>query len=148
MISRAIIAALLLISSTVSGHTRWPEQPYVEARAYAYNSRGDIGRPIVQGGRLDRSAVNKRGIALTPEQTARLVAAVTGKHRAPEEWMACFSPRHGIVFYNAARKPVAWVSLCFECDNAEAEPDPKTKIFDIRALEALATELRLPMVPR
>jgi hypothetical protein len=60
----------------------------------------------------------------------------------------CFNPRHAFVFYDAAMKPVAWVELCFQCHNAEAEPQQKEQVYDVAALEKLARELKLPLVPQ
>jgi hypothetical protein len=126
----------------------WPSLPYVEVRAYAYNAQGELDRAILKNGRLDRTVVNKTGIALTALQIKRLVAAVTGKRPAPNGAAACFIPRHAFVFYNAAKKPIAGVELCFECANAYAKPYRNGQVYDIAALENLAKELKLPLVPK
>jgi hypothetical protein len=138
----------LFISITVFAAPPWPGVSYVEVRAYAYNSEGDLDHPILKNGRLDPSVVNKRGVILTQQQVSRLVAAVTDKHPLSESMTACFDPRHGFVFYDAAKKPVAWVELCFECHNADAEPRQKGQVYDVAALERLARELKLPLVPK
>jgi hypothetical protein len=138
----------LFISITVLAAPHWPSASYVEVRAYAYNSEGDPNRPILKNGRLDSSVVNRRGVILTQQQVSRLVAAVTGKSPLPESITACFDPRHAFVFYGAAKKPVAWVELCFECHNADAEPRQKRQVYDVASLERLARELKLPLVPK
>jgi hypothetical protein len=148
MTHAAIIPLMLLACGPLAAASSWPAKSYVEVRAYAYNAGGDIAQPIVKKGRLDRSVVNKRGVVLTPEQANRLIAAVTGKRPEPEWVAACFNPRHAFVFYDTDRKPIAWVELCFECGNAEAEPYQKGQVYDVSALENLARELKLPLVPK
>jgi len=76
---------------------------------------------------MTSSVVNKRGEVLTAQQSARLIAAVTGTRPVQLSKM-CFKPRHAFVFYDAAMKPVAWVELCIECHNAEAEPQQKEQV--------------------
>jgi hypothetical protein len=148
---RAPLMAILLALFALDGwaaFATWPDKPYVEVRAYAYNRNGDPDRPILKNRRLDPSVVNKRGIVLTPEQARHLIAAVTGKRPQPRWSTACFNPRHAFVFYDTARKPVAWIELCFECGNAAGEPRAPDQVYDIPALEDLARELKLPLVPK
>ena len=121
----------------------------VEVCAYAYNPRvGETDPSILRDGKLSSTVVNKKGVVLTAEQSKRLVSSVTGKHPATEAYAACFDPHHAFVFYDAAWKPVAWVEVCFECGNAEAELSQRGQICDVPVLEQLARELKLPLVPR
>jgi hypothetical protein len=148
---RTLFVAALLVFFASLGFgvsTSWPGKPYVEVRAYAYNRNGDMDRVILKNDRLDHSVINKHGVPLEADQTRRLVAAVTGKRPEPHFTTACFNPRHAFVFYNAEKKPVAWVELCFECGNAAAEPHRPDQVYDVAALENLAKELKLPLVPR
>jgi hypothetical protein len=142
----AFILACLLSITTLAASSS-PHASYIQVRAYAYNREGDIDRPILKNGQLDFSVVDKRSVVLTAQQSARLIAAVTGKRPVRPEAM-CFNPRHAFVFYDAAMKPVAWVELCFQCHNAEAEPQQKEQVYDVAALEKLARELKLPLVPQ
>jgi hypothetical protein len=142
------ISLVLMVSSALAANNGWPGKPYGEVRAYAYNAEGDIDRPILKNGRLDHSVVNKRGIGLAPQQISRLVAAATGGRPLPRSMIACFNPRHAFVFYDASKKPVASVELCFECHNAAAEPQRPYQVFDVAALEKLARELKLPLIPK
>ncbi len=148
---RALFVAIsfaLVVSRCLVASTTWPDKPYIEVRAYAYNRDGDIALPIIKHARLDRSVINKRGVMLAQEQTRRLIDAVTGKRPEPLSMTACFNPRHAFVFYDATKKPVAWVELCFECHNAEAQPFRKGQVYDVDALEKLARDLNLPLVPK
>jgi len=148
---RALLVAILLAlvgPRSVVTATNWPDKPYVEVRAYAYNRDGDPDRAIVNNGQLDHSVINKHGVLLAREQTGRLVAAITGDRPEPHFSTACFNPRHAFVFYDAAKKPVATVELCFECHNAEARPFHKGQVYNVDALEKLARDLNLPLVPK
>ncbi len=148
MRSVAITLSFLSFVGPCLGAGDWPGAAYAEVRGYAYNKRGFPDLPILQHGRLSRTVLNKSGVVLTAAQTQRLIAAVTGDRLLPESMAMCFDPRHAFVFYDAAKKPVAWVELCFECAGALAEPHVKDQVYDVAALETLATELKLPLVPK
>jgi hypothetical protein len=147
---RCHFAAVGLLVFAASGATAqdWPGIPYTEVRAFAYNKRGFPDLPIVKDGQLSRTVLNKHGVVLTAEQTRRLIAGVTGYHPRPESEIMCFDPRHAFVFYNVAKKPVAWVELCFDCSRALAEPYVDGQVYDVPALEKLASDLKLPLIPK
>jgi hypothetical protein len=142
------IAVITLLLTGVSARASdWPGVAYVEVRAFAYNKRGFPDLPIVKNGRLSRTILRKQGVVLSSEQVKALLAAVTGERPRPETEIMCFDPRHAFVFFDTAKKPVAWVELCFECWGARAEPHPKGQVYDIEALAKLAFDLKLPLVP-
>ena len=147
MTARFLLFAVFCLSGVFSAAADWPGVPFAEVRAYTYNKKDD-DRNIVTKGTLSPTVLNKQGVVLTAEQTRALVAAVTGKRPAPQWAAACFNPHHAFVFYDAAQKPVGWVEVCFECGNAAAEPAQRGQVYDVAALEKLATDLRLPLVPR
>jgi hypothetical protein len=136
----ALIATAVCATAVAS----WPECEYKSVRAFAYNRKGDLFRPIIKNGRFDSSVVNPIGAVLNDEQVKRLIAAVTGKHPEHKWIAACFYPRHAFVFFDAAGHPVAWVEVCFECNNAKTEPPQKDQLYDMAALEKLRAELKLP----
>jgi hypothetical protein len=144
----AAIILVGLLSAVSSFASDWPNAAFAEVRAYAYNKRGFPDRLIVEKGRLSSTVLNKRGVLLTPAQTTRLVAAVTGYRPRPESEIMCFDPRHAFVFYDSAKTPVAWVELCFDCSRALAQPYVDGQVYDVAALEQLAKELKLPLVPK
>ena len=144
--SAIILAGLLSAASSFASD--WPNAPFAEVRAYAYNKGGFPDRLIIRNGQLSGTVLNKRGVVLTPAQTTRLVAAVTGYRPRPDSEIMCFDPRHAFVFYDGAKKPVAWVELCFDCSRALAQPYVDGQVYDVTALERLAKELKLPLVPK
>ena len=149
MILRLIIFMVFCLASASSAEADWPGTAYIEVRAYAYNPRpADTNPSILKDGHLNPTVLNKDGLVLTADQTKYLLAAVTGKHPDPGVYAACFNPRHAFVFYDVAHRPVAWVEICFDCGNAEAEPGQKGQIYDVAALLKLVRELKLPLVPR
>jgi hypothetical protein len=138
----------LFISITVLAAPHWPSASYVEVRAYAYNSEGDLNRPILKNGRLDLSVVNRRGMILTQQQVSRLVAAVTGKRPLPESITACFDPRHAFVFYGAAKNPLPGSSFVSNATTQTLSLDRKDRSMTWHPSERLARELKLPLVPK
>ena len=143
---RVFACILLLLSITTLAASSWPHASYVQVRVYTYNREGRFARPHSGKRSAGFFVVNKRGVVLTAQQSARLIAAVTGK-RPMHFSMMCFNPRHAFVFYDAAMKPVAWVELCFQCHSAKAAPQQKDQVYDVAALEQLAIEFKLPLVP-
>ena len=79
---------------------------------------------------LKPGVVHKDGTALSPEQITRLRAAVTGRH--PVHGGAfCYIPHNAFVFSNDAKKPVAFVEICFTCFGYRAEPKGTAKNYDL-----------------
>jgi hypothetical protein len=148
MRSSFLAVALLVFGASGATAQDWPGLPYAEVRAFAYNKTGFPDRLIIENGRLSGTVLNRHGVVLTAEQGRRLIAAVTGYRPRPETETMCFDPRHAFVFYSAAKKPIAWVELCFDCSRALAEPSVDGQVYDILALEKLASDLKLPLIPK
>ena len=136
-----LLSAIMLCSCA-----SWPGRRYPEVRAYAYNLKEGFPERIIQNGKLGKTVTSKTGVLLTPQQTQRLIAAVTGKHPSHPH-AACFHPRHAFVFYDAAHTPGATLEVCFECLNNRSEPNGISGDSDFPALTELCTELRLPSSP-
>jgi hypothetical protein len=152
---------LLLLLSTISllAAPPWPGVQFTEVRAYAWP--GDkatvekalsefLDKPgatldvILPGMKLKPGVINKDGAPLTPDQVKRLLAAVIGKH--PMHAVAgCHIPHNAFVFYDAARKPVAFIQPCFACLTTRSEPDLGDHYLDIVTLATIFDELNLPM---
>jgi len=153
---RALVV-LLVIGSISAVAASWPP-PFTEVCGYSYNrikpssTPDQTGRvrmyyPLFEDGRLTETVINKGGARLSANQIQRLLTAITGTH--PSHLHArCFDPHHGFVFYDAARKPVAWIEVCFECGNTRSWPEGrKVEEDDMEALIALCKELKLPHTP-
>jgi len=147
------VSILLLLPLCVIAAASWPGRSYVEVRGYAYNSasgpaaKNNQSPDIIRKGKLSSTVINKDGALLSSAQVERLIQAITGAH-AKHSSSRCFKPHHAFVFYDAAGKPVAWVEVCFECQNLEMSPhDPSGSSEDMDALYDLCEELKLLLSP-
>jgi hypothetical protein len=124
------LAILILLGST-SLASSWPGIPYTRVRAYAYNPENGprvkdrsghvlMYETIWHDGKLATSAVNKSGTLLSATETERLIRAITMKPPETVTFTNCFDPHYAFVFYDAHRKAVAWVEVCFHCGNIQA----------------------------
>lgn len=139
-------AILFLLLSTFSlfASEPWPRAQFAEIRAYAWPDDKTTEAVILPGMTLKPGVINKDGALLTPVQTKRLLAAVTGRH--PEHAVAaCHIPHNAFVFYDAAKKPVAFVEVCFGCLSTRIEPRGAADWPDLISLACIFDELKLPM---
>lgn len=87
--------------------------------------------------------INKDGALLTDEQVGRLLEAESRRFQ-PRGVAGCYSPHNAFVFYDAEKKPVAFLKICFDCLGARASPEDPGFDPDYYALAMLCTELKLP----
>lgn len=117
---------------------------FSEVRAYAWPDDKNTEAVILKGMTLKDGAINPDGAVLTPEQAKTLVAAVTGKR--PEYPVAmCHHPHNAFVFYDAAKKPIAFVEICFGCSNHRIAPIGAAEYLDLVALATIFDAHKLPM---
>jgi hypothetical protein len=138
------IILFLFSSLSLFAADKWPGVPFNEVRAYAWPADTDTETVVLPDKSLMPGVLNKNGALLTRDQVKRLRAAVTGKH-ADHPVAACYVPHNAFVFYDARRKPVAFVEVCFACLGYRAEPKATAENFDLLALAAIFSEHRLPM---
>ncbi|WP_206026303.1 hypothetical protein [Roseimicrobium sp. ORNL1] len=135
---------LLLLTSPLLSAEPWPGVAYTEIRAYAWPKEKSPRAVILEGMKLGPGVINEEGAVLTPEQSKKLIAAVTGKHpKYPVA--ACHIPRNAFVFYDAAKKPVAYVEICFKCFNHRISPEDSSGYIDLVALASIFEAHKLPM---
>ena len=139
-------AILLLCFSTVSlfAGEQWPGVQYAEVRAYAWPGDKGTEAVILSGMTLMPGVINKDGALLTHQQVKRLLTAVSGKHPS-YSIPACHLPHNAFMFYDAAKKPVAYFEICFECFNKRSEPQGTSKYLDLVSLASIFAEHKLPM---
>jgi hypothetical protein len=138
---------LLLVFSTVSlfADTPWPGVRFVEVRAYAWPTNMKSASVMLPGKTPRPGAINTNGSVLTPDQTKRLLSAVTGKHQAHAS-AHCHRPHNAFIVYDSEKKPVAFIEVCFECLTAVVEPQRGVAPFiDLIELARIFDELKLPM---
>lgn len=69
--------------------------------------------------------------------------AVTGEHK-DHPIAACYFPHNAFVFYNAEKKPVAFIEICFDCFGERILPKGAARRVDLPALASIFVELKLP----
>lgn len=142
--TRAILILLLSTLYAFAGDAAWPAVKFSEVRAYAWPDDKSTMAVILEGMTLKDGVINPNGAVLTPEQTKTLVGAVTGKR--PEYPVAmCHIPHNAFVFYDAAKKPVAFVEICFGCSNHRISPKGAAENLDLVALATIFDAHKLPM---
>jgi hypothetical protein len=98
---------------------------------------------------LSATGRDKSGTLLTAAQTELLLRAITRKPPNTVDLTNCFSPHHAFVFYDAHQKAVAWVEVCFHCNNIAGHPrTPGEPWADMKALFKLSKQLELPNTPQ
>ena len=140
---QAILLLLLSATSLFAG-VPWPGVPFTEVRAYAWPDDKETQAVILPGMALKPGVLNKDGTPLTPDQIRRLCAAIAGQH-PPHAVAACFIPHNAFVFYDANKKPAAYVEVCFTCLSSRAVPPPFSVWSDLIGLATIFDELKLPM---
>ncbi|GEP44919.1 hypothetical protein BGE01nite_42100 [Brevifollis gellanilyticus] len=142
--TRAILILLLSTLSAFAGDAAWPGVKFSEIRAYAWPDDKSTEAVILDGMALKEGCINPDGAVLTPEQTTALIAAVTGKH--PDYPVAaCHIPHNAFVFYDAGKKPVAFVEICFGCSNHRITADGSAENLDLVAIAKIFDAHKLPM---
>jgi hypothetical protein len=147
---RALLFLLLFASRVVAGDL-WPSVPFATVRGYAWP---DDQRPsvILPGIKLAPGVINKEGALLDGDQIHRLRMAVSRQppSRGGIQKISsfnCYNPHDAFVFYNAAKKPVAYLELCFSCLGKMAQPPIPSPFPNYLALATVFEELKLPMGP-
>jgi hypothetical protein len=139
-----ILILLLCIGLRCFAADAWPGVPYSEVRAYAWPDDKQTEAVILEGMALKPGVINPEGNVLTAEQTQALIKAVIGKHpKYPVA--ACHIPHNAFVLYDAAKKPVAYVEICFGCHSLSTFPPSTASYVDLLALAAIFDAQKLPM---
>lgn len=142
--TRALIIALLSTLCAYADEAAWPGVKFSEVRAFAWPDDKSTTKVILDGMSLKEGAINPDGALLTPEQTKALIKAVTGKH--PDYPVAmCHIPHNAFVFYDEAKKPAAFVEICFGCSSHRIHPKGAAVNLDLVAIAAIFDGHKLPM---
>jgi hypothetical protein len=126
---------------------RWPDVEFHEVRGYSFNFASNPQSRIFDvEGRLDPSVREKNGVALESAQIERLLKVVRNPKKVNGVTGCGFMPRHAFVFYDAAKKPVAQIEICFECWHVATKPNARVDgtTVDFGELLKIYEELRIP----
>ena len=143
--NRAIIIFFLLTASLLAA-AAWPGVDYTEIRAFAWDpaKAGYPSKVIRDDFTFVDGVMNKDGTPLTADQALRFVTAARSRRFERFIWTGCYFPHNAFVFFNAAKKPVAYLEVCFDCLIARANPPDKDIDPDFLTLATLCAELKLP----
>lgn len=139
----AVVFLFLPILSLAAGEL-WPPVGFADVRAFSWPTKFGHKAVILPGMRLAPGVINEAGTPLSPEQVARLRAALTGEHPNHSRGF-CYEPHNAFMFYSAAKEPVAFVEICFACLHYRSEPKGVAETYDVVALAAIFDELKLPL---
>jgi hypothetical protein len=142
---RGLIAFLLSTVALLAGEP-WPAVKYAEARAYYYNEKGEAAAPLVKDGKLHPTVVNRGGTEVPPALLKSLLEILNSK-KFESLGPACYTPRHGVVFYDRDKKIVAFYEVCFACTLQRSEPDGVAPLTDLAAVADIFEKLKLPLGP-
>ncbi len=143
-----IILYLVLATASLLARDEWPGVPYTEVRAFVWDAKIPV---LVHSNHLIREdlsfvdgVLNPDGALLNASQVKRLLAAHARRLKT-ETKAGCYYPHNAFVFFDAARKPVAYLEVCFDCTGSRTVPqDEQSGHPDYYALAELCAELKLP----
>jgi len=92
---------------------------------------------------LPEGVINKDGALLNSQQVKRLLKAEARRFKS-RAVAGCYDPHNAFVFYDAEKKPVAFLEICFDCIGSRAFPEDAQCDPDFYALAVLCSELKLP----
>lgn len=142
-----ILVCLLLSAISLLAETPWPDVPYTEVRAFAWEpDKTPYTEKLI---RPDMSfapgLIHPQGTLLNAEQIKVLLAAQA--RRNPTGGFIgslCYEPHNAFVFYSD-HKPVAWLEMCFDCMGWKMFPPDQGSEPYLPALAAIFSELKLPL---
>lgn len=137
-----LLAFLLAAVSLFAGEP-WPGVPYAEVRAFAWDGKLQTEQLIRHDFTFVDGVINKEGAVLNADQTKRLLTAQARRYKARSH-AKCYIPHNAFVFYNAEKKPVAFLEICFDCLGEHSNPADDKSDPDFMALGKICEELKLP----
>ncbi|MCW3084092.1 MAG: OmpA/MotB domain protein [Bacteroidetes bacterium] len=115
-------------------HNVFPSKKYVKVIGYTFNKEFD-GKMEYDESVIDPKTkkliknVDSVKYKLSPAQADTLLMILNDKSTFREGESGCFFPHHAFVFYDAANKPVAYVNICFNCQQIYSAPQYSTANF-------------------
>jgi hypothetical protein len=115
-------------------NNQWIDFDFQRASAY-YSETALFDEEFVISGKLNPLISDSIGVSLSEKRIHQLNRILS----SPDKYigypvMECFLPRHGVVFWDKDNKPIAWISVCFECGNMKANPNvDKEELIGLRS---------------
>src|SRR5687768_15454678 len=106
--------------TTFAGGFTFPNVAYSYAKTYLFNTGEEADRTMPEFSiyRNGVYALSKAGNGwdFTTEMNAQMnVLFKQGVDAMATGLSSCYTPRHGIIYFDKTGKPVASISICFEC---------------------------------
>ena len=141
-----ILLITITFSSAFASPKNWPDVPYTYVVAYCYDFTQDKrGSSITfPDGSLHAGIINATTLRLSEEQTKSLVKIINEDSKYERGEVDCYDPHHAFVFYDANWKVVAYIEICFLCEDYKFSPAGASKLIDLQALEIFCRQIDLP----
>jgi len=153
-----LMLVLFFFQNVTNAQTEgFPGMPYKYVKMYMLNTKKSSARPDSKIWKKDYYAFSKMGdgVSLNEKQIASLTKITTQDLSTLETGLSkCFTPRHGLIYFNAKNEPIASISICFECQKIDLFPNQseesttdfnvKSALKQIKSFEKLVEELGLP----
>lgn len=145
MVFRLALLFLLCVSASAG---EWPGRSFSEVRGYYYNAASEHGRRVIDAnGKLDSTVVQRGGVLLNADQSARLLALIR-RGAGVQPVTSCYVPHHAFLFTNAWGTRVGVFEFCLECLKATPTPNTAGPFYDYVTLAELLHEIGLPIGPK
>jgi len=103
---------------------KWPHLEFAYVKAYLYNLDNQLygNHAVIKDNKLDKTVVGD-GVLLDKKQVKTLIDVINSDIAGLIEGLSkSYIPHHGIVFYNSTHQPVAYITLCFDCEALRVYP--------------------------
>jgi len=108
--------------------TRWPYREYAYAKMYLFNLESEYVTQILTRDRSLHHSVVREGKLLSDDHLS-MIDRLT--NRTDEQILKsliiglykCYSPHHGVVYYDKNDQPVASTNFCFYCSGIRFNPE-------------------------
>ena len=102
--------------------------PYMSyEKAVVYRMTDYEQESIMPGGKLSTHVIEGTGDTLDATEIEAFLNIIEDTTTYNDIYFRCFSPRHGVVFYNAANEPVAHFTICIECHEVKITPGLRSR---------------------
>ncbi len=103
---------------------KWPYLEFDYVKAYLYNLDNQLhgNHAVIKNNQLDKTVVGD-GVLLDKIQVETILEVINSDIAGLIQGLSkSYIPHHGIVFYDNTHQPVAYITLCFDCEALRVYP--------------------------
>jgi hypothetical protein len=103
---------------------KWPHLEFAYVKAYLYNLDNQLlgNHAVIKDNQLDKTVVGD-GVLLDKKQVETILDVINSDIAGLIVGLSkSYIPHHGIVFYDSTHQPVAYITLCFDCEALRVHP--------------------------